>query len=545
MKLNILGKKQKVKDLRPAVRQAPKFGSGISINEVGGMQLASSLLDEEVLDIPEYQLNITYPLNPPFAYVNIFYDKAEREMFYRVLEPPLVRREEYYLDQIIKILQETIDIDFYAMESEEKLKEHVRREVNTLVKRYRMRMSKESYERLIYYIAREFVGYNRIDPIFRDPNIEDISCDGAKIPLYIFHKYFESMKTNVIYPSVDELDSFIIKLSQRCNRHISVAEPLLDGSLPDGSRTQLTLGKEVTMHGSTFTIRKFREDPLTAPDMIAFGTFNVSMLALLWFFMEKKISILVSGGTASGKTTTLNMLSLFIKPEMKIVTIEDTAELNLSHENWIPSVTRAGFGPVTAIGKRMGEVDMFDLLRAALRQRPEYIIVGEVRGREAYTLFQAIATGHAAMGTIHADSPQGVVHRLESDPINCPRILIKNLDVILLEARVRVKGRVSRRITHIVEVVDLDPSTKEVITNTVYEWNPFEDVFRFTGRSYMLEKLEKEKGIHMDEILTELDNRRRILNWMYENKIRYYKDVSAIIAEYYKDPDAVLEKIEG
>lgn len=522
----------------------PRYGAPTNVFNVGGIQLASPLLDADVLEIPLHQLNITYPINPPYAYVNVYYDKDLKEMHYKVLEPGLSRDDEKKMDEITSILQETINVDFKALD-EGGLTDYLRREVNNVIRKYRMRMDRTSYERLTYYIVREFVGYNRIDPILRDPNIEDISCDGPDIPIYIFHRHFESLQSNVKFKNAEELDSFIIKLAQRCQRHVSIAEPLLDGSLPDGSRVQLSLGKEVTMHGSTFTIRKFREDPLTPPDMMTFGTFSASMLALMWFFMEKGVSILIAGGTASGKTTTLNCLTLFIKPEVKIVSIEDTAEINVPHLNWIPAVTRAGFGPITASGKRMGEVDMFDLLKASLRQRPDYIIVGEVRGREAYTLFQAIATGHAAMGTIHADSPQGVVHRLESEPINCPRILIKNLDVVLLQARVRLRGKVTRRITDIVEVVDLDPSTREVITNTLYEWNPFEDTFRFTGRSYLLERLEKEKGMSMEEILKEIERRKRIIVWMHENQIRFYKDVAEIIAEYYKDPEAVLRKVEG
>lgn len=535
---------RKKKENLPQIKEDPKFGPPVNVFEVGGVQLASPLLDQDVLEIPMHRLNITYPINPPYAYVNVYYDTNSKEMFYKVLEPGLNKEEEKRMDQIAAILQETIAIDFKSLD-EGGLQDYIRREVNNVIRKYRMRMDRSSYERLSYYIGREFIGYNRIDPILRDPNIEDISCDGPQIPLYIFHRHFENLQTNVIFKSAEELDSFAIKLAQRCQRHVSIAEPLLDGSLPDGSRVQLSLGKEVTMHGSTFTIRKFREDPLTPPDMISFGTFSASMLSLMWFFLEKGVSVLIAGGTASGKTTTLNCLLLFIKPEVKIVSIEDTAELNVAHQNWIPAVTRAGFGPVTATGKRMGEVDMFDLLKASLRQRPDYIIVGEVRGREAYTLFQAIATGHAAMGTIHADSPQGVVHRLESEPINCPRILIKNLDVVLLQSRVRLRGKITRRITDIVEVVDLDPSTKEVITNTVYEWNPFEDTFRFTGRSYLLERLEKEKGMSMEEILKEIERRKQIITWMHDNQVRFFKDVAEIIAEYYRDPDAVMAKIEG
>ncbi|MEA1993478.1 MAG: type II/IV secretion system ATPase subunit, partial [Euryarchaeota archaeon] len=377
-----------------------------------------------------------------------------------------------------------------------------------------------------------------------DPNIEDISCDGPKVPIYVYHRVYGSTKTNVVFQTHEELDSFIIKVAQRCGRHISVADPLLDGALPDGSRVQLSLGREVTMKGSTFTIRKFREDPFTPVDLISFGTFSAGMLAYIWYIMEQESSTIIAGGTASGKTTTLNALSLFIKPELKIITIEDTPELNLPHENWISSVTRTGFGPMEG-SKKLGEVTMFDLLKAALRQRPEYVIVGEVRGEEAYTLFQAIATGHAAMGTIHADSPQGVIHRLESEPINVPRILIQNIDCIILQHRAKLGEKLVRRVDQVVEVIDLDPATNEVITNTMYEWDPFKDEFEYGGRSYLLERMSERIGVSEENIKKEIGNRKKVLNWMLDNDIRFYEDVAIIIASYYKDPEAVLRKIGG
>ncbi|MBU7032202.1 MAG: type II/IV secretion system ATPase subunit, partial [Theionarchaea archaeon] len=259
------------------LEKSSRFGPPVNVFEVGGVQLASPLLDADVLEIPMHRLNITYPINPPYAYVNIRYDTTVKEMFYHVIEPGLSRDEENKMDLISKILQETINVDFKALDKGG-LQDYLRREVNNVIRKYRMRMDRSSYERISYYTSREFIGYNRIDPILKDPNIEDISCDGPGIPIYIFHRHFENMQSNIMFSNTDELDSFIIKLAQRCQRHVSIAEPLLDGSLPDGSRVQLSLGREVTMHGSTFTIRKFREDPLTPPDMVSFGTFSASML---------------------------------------------------------------------------------------------------------------------------------------------------------------------------------------------------------------------------------------------------------------------------
>ncbi len=518
-----------------------EYPDPINIHSIEAERLNDPYLSDEILETHETELNIMYPTHYPYAFAHLFFDPEKKSLLYSIVEPGLTQGEEKVLKEIVGTLEDTITIDFTSYEEKE-LERLVKEEIERIIKEYKVKMSPKSKKRVIYYIIRDFVGYGKIDPIKRDPNIEDISCDGPKIPVYVYHRLYGSTRTNVRFHSEEELDSFIIKLAQRCGRHLSMAEPLLDGALPDGSRVQLSLGKEVTKKGSTFTIRKFREDPFTPIDLINFGTFSVEMLAYLWYIMEQESSTLVAGGTASGKTTTLNALSLFIKPELKVITIEDTPELNLPHENWISSVTRTGFGPQTG-ERKLGEVTMFDLLKAALRQRPEYVIVGEVRGEEAYTLFQAIATGHAAMGTIHADSPQGVIHRLESEPINIPRILIKNIDCLVLQQRAKIEEKLVRRVTEIVEVVDLDPTTNEVITNTLYEWDPFKDNFSYTGRSYLLEEMSEKIGTSMEKIENEIENRKNVLQWMKDNNIRHYEEVADIIATYYKDPDRVLQRI--
>jgi len=239
-------------------------------------------------------------------------------------------------------------------------------------------------------MIRDFVYLGRIEYLMRDHMIEDVSCDGPKIPIYVWHRQYESMPTNIAYESVDELDKFVVRLSYLARRHVSVAQPIVDGTLPDGSRLNATFGSEVTKGGSSFTIRKFTADPLTIIDLITFNTISPEIGAYLWFLVENRASVLISGGVASGKTTFLNSIAMFIRPELKLVTIEDTAELNIPHENIIQSLTRTGFG---AAGEA-SEISLFDLLKNALRQRPDYIIVGEIRGTEAYTLFQAVATGH-------------------------------------------------------------------------------------------------------------------------------------------------------
>ena len=246
---------------------------------------------------------------------------------------------------------------------------------------------------------------------------------------FLYHRKFGSLKSNIQFDTADDLNSFVYRLAQKCGKHISIAEPMLDATMPDGSRIQMTLSDEITTHGSTFTIRKFRSDPFSPPDLVEFNTMSSEMIAYMWIAVENRINMLFAGGTASGKTTSLNALSLFIPAEAKIVSIEETREINLPHPNWIPGVARTGFGQVVA-DKVVGEIDTYDLMKAALRQRPEYIIVGEIRGREAYVLFQAMATGHATYSTVHADSAHSLIHRLEGKPINIPRVMLQSLDVV-------------------------------------------------------------------------------------------------------------------
>jgi len=333
------------------------------------------------------------------------------------------------------------------------------------------------------------------------------------------------------------LNSFIVRLAFLAGKQISIASPLLDASLPDGSRIQMTYGSEITRRGSTFTIRRFRVDPLTISDLITFRTLSAEMAAYLWYAIENRASVLVAGGVAAGKTTMLNCLSMFIKPEFKIVSVEDTAELNLPHENWIPSVVRVG-----GFGEKAGAITLFDLLKAAVRQRPDYIIVGEVRGEEAYTLFQAMATGHLGMCTIHAESADSAIHRLESEPMNIPRSLLTMIDAVLVQGRTEVNGKPARRALSVTEIVGLDPRTKDILTNAVYRWDAKTDSFSYYGRSYVLQRVMKKTGLNEQEVQIELQRRKTVLEWMVKNKIRRYIDVAGIIREYYADPTRVYRK---
>ncbi|UCE28819.1 MAG: type II/IV secretion system ATPase subunit [Candidatus Bathyarchaeota archaeon] len=474
-----------------------------------------------------------YSIDEPYVYAAVIREPNTQKMLYKVVEPTLLEEEERQLEDIKSIMMEEIDVNFKDLETREKAEEYLKNKVREVIGNYHLKVAEEAIDKFMYYIARDFIGYGKIDPFMKDHLIEDISADGVNIPIYVWHREHESLPTNIVYEDVDELNSFIVRLAYLAKRNVSIASPMLDASLPDGSRIQLTYGSEVTRRGSTFTIRRFRADPLTISDLIAFNTLSSDIAAYLWYAIENRASILVAGGVAAGKTTVLNCLSMFIKPELKIVSVEDTAELNLPRENWIPSVVRSG---LSSTQKGAGTITLFDLLKTAVRQRPDYIIVGEVRGEEAYTLFQAMATGHLGMSTVHAESVDAVIHRLESEPMSIPRALLSMIDVVMIQLRTEVNGKPTRRTLTVTEVVSLDPKSKEFLTNDVYRWDSKHDTFSYSGRSHILQRNIGERGVNPKEIQQELRRRKTVLEWMVKSKIHRCNDVAAIIREYSTNP---------
>ena len=480
-----------------------------------------------------------YPINEPYVYAAVVTEPNSHKIKYELIEPTLLDEEEEQLKEIKTILVEEIDVNLKEIGTRQKAEEYLKAKIHEIIKDYRLKIDEDSIDKFTYYIVRDFLGYGKIDPLMRDPLIEDISADGVNIPIYVWHRDYESLSTNIIFDNSTELNSFIVRLAYLSKKNISLATPILDASLPDGSRIQMTYGNEITRRGSTFTIRRFRVDPLTISDLISLGTLSSEMAAYFWYAIENRASFLVAGGVASGKTTILNCFSMFIKPGLKLVSVEDTAELNLPHENWIPSVARTGFGHED---KGAGSVTLFDLLKAAVRQRPDYLIVGEVRGEEAYTLFQAMATGHLGMGTIHGESASSVIHRLESEPMNIPRPLLTMINAIPVQLRTEVNGKPVRRTKSITEIVGLDPKTRELLTHEVYRWDARSDSFVYSGRSYLLEEKMKSKGLNEKEVQEELHKRKTVLDWMVKQGIRKYTDVVSVIRDYYADPNRVFRK---
>jgi flagellar protein FlaI len=491
------------------------------------------------------EIDLKYPLLEPFVYAHIRWDQQKRGLFYEVLEPSLSKNEREIFETVKKDLLEMIDVELSAVREEGKILQYLEGKLRKIMEEENMKLPKETYVKIMYYIYRDFVGFNEIEGLLHDPYIEDVGCPGLNIPVFVIHRKFGSIETNIVFTDGGYFSNFVIKLAERSGRYISYAKPLLDGSLPDGSRVQATLAKDVTTKGPTFSIRKFRVEPFSPIDVINFNTASSDLMAYLWIMVEARASTLICGGVSTGKTTFLNVMSMFIAPEDKIVSIEDTRELNLQHENWIPSVSRIGFGVPEIGGKRYGEVTLFELLKESFRQNPDYVIVGEVRGKEAYVMFQGMASGHSSMGTIHAGSLEDVIKRLEMPPIELSPTLVETLDLIVVMIHARERGKSARRVKEIDEIESIDPKTGTPHTIKVFSWSPSTDTYSANlEESYLLKKMAFEKGLTYDDMTKELKKRVSILEWMRKFGLTNFDDVAKLINLYYKEPSIVMEWVE-
>ncbi|HVL47947.1 MAG TPA: type II/IV secretion system ATPase subunit [Candidatus Thermoplasmatota archaeon] len=468
-----------------------------------------------------------YWIESPFNHAAIV-RTSENVYEYRVAEPPLSRYEATLFADLSARMRDVLVLAEPDGETEDPLVEVSRRFLGLVAAR-RLALARRTAYKLGYYMLRNYVGFGRLEPLMRDPHIEDISCNGPGFPLYVVHSRYQNLRSNVRFDEL-ELDGYTIKLAQRGGKMISVAQPLVDATLPGGSRVQASLGQEVTSHGSTFTIRKFKEDPLTAVDLIRSGTHTSETLAFLWLAVESKCSMVVMGATASGKTTTLNCLSQFIPPAAKVVSIEDTKEITLHHENWLSAVTRESF-----TGREEGTVSMYDLLRAALRQRPEYILVGEIRGAEGLTLFQAMSTGHTCFSTMHAGGVENAVYRLENAPMGVPRVMVTALNFFLLQGQVDVRGRRVRRLLSLTEVTGIDPATRNLRMSEIFRWHAGSDAFVEGPSSSILNEVRDRRGWTRDRLAQEIVDRKAVLDRLVEKNARHYGDVAKAVRAFYAE----------
>lgn len=486
--------------------------------------------------IPGYVEIERYWINEPFSFISIQFNDITDDYIYCAIEPELTPFEVTLLNDVYERSRDLLSYKDLAEGIDRKNVLTIK--VKELIDRYIHNFDIKSFHKILYFMIRNNVGFGRIDPLMRDNGIEDISCSGPKIPVYLYHRKYENIKTNIIFEE-EELNNFVFLLAQRSGKSISIAKPYLDSTLSDGSRLQETLGREITTRGSSFTIRKFKEVPMTPIDLIKLGTFSTDMMAYLWLNIENNKSFILAGGTASGKTTSLNAASLFVPMKAKIVTLEDTRELQLFHENWIAGLTRE---PFTVSGK--GAVDMYELLKQGLRQRPEYLIVGEVRGKEALTLFQAMSTGHTTYSTLHAGSIQAAINRLENEPVNVPRVMITSLDLLVVQGAIYENGRRKRRVLNIVEILDLDPETKSLNTLETFTWNPIVDGYNTLRESQVLESIREKRGWNKKQLEYAFNSRKKILQYMIDNNITEYNLVINIIKEFQINQEKLFDRLD-
>lgn len=491
----------------------------------------------DVEDITKTDLR--YGLIIPYTYAHLYWDDVHGEVVYSVEEPNLDVKEKEILNTLEQGIEELIDISFINVNDKEVLIEYLEKNVQVLLKELNISINKNSYLKLMYYIYRDFIGLNKIEPLMNDFYIEDIECNGVKTPLYLVHRKFGSIKTNIVYDDFDEITNFVEKLAQKCGKYISYANPIMDGRLPDsGARVNATYTEDVTSRGPTFSIRMFTREAWSPVKLIQVGTVSAEVLAYLWILVEHGTNILVVGGTGSGKTTIVNCVASFIRPEARIVSIEDTKELRLVHENWLPSIARAGTG---VGGESTGEITLFDLLKASFRQRPDYVIVGEIRGQEANVLFQGMASGHSGISTMHAEDVKTVIKRLETPPINLSPSLVEILDVACLVGHAKIKGQDVRKLRAIQEIIRVGENGEAEI-NVPFQWDARRNVFMFKRDSYVFKKISSKKGISMEELQGEFELRRKLLNALYKKNIMEFEDVQKVINDYYKNKEAVMKR---
>jgi len=474
-----------------------------------------------------------YWVNAPYAYVVITHDPDASEHQYFVVEPDLDEFESLLIQRVVEDIRDPL---LYRDDRSTADESMLREELSTLLEQYGVEADMGTFHKLLYYLVRDFRGFGKIDPLLNDRHIEDISCDGYDLPIFVYHDDYTDIETNISF-AADALDNYVIRLAQQSGRHISVGDPMVETTLPDGSRAELALGEEVTPRGSAFTIRQYAEEPFTPIDLINTGTYTVGQMAYFWLCIEHNKSLIFAGGTASGKTTSMNAVSMFIPPRAKVLTIEDTRELSLYHDNWLSSITR----------ERLDEgndIDMYDLLRSALRHRPEYIIVGEIRGEEAVTLFQAMNTGHTTFSTMHADSIETVINRLENEPINVPRAMVQSLDMISIQVLTRKGEQRVRRAKTIGEIGGIDQRTGELDYSSAFRWRAEDDTVERQG-SDLLDEIQEERGWSRSELLREMRNRERFLEFLQKRDVTDYRAFTALVNEYYGHPERVMERVEA
>lgn len=510
-----------------------------------GDRPSRSVIESEFFNLDALADNETveqYWVNKPFAYTAILVDEAEEKRRYRFFEPTLTDFERYVRRDLEQTIRNVLrDSDPQRFEDDEEFTQIL----ESLVAKHAATVDDASLHKIFYYLRRDFVGYGRLDPLLHDPQIEDISCDGSGIPVFVYHAGYRDLETNLVFTKED-LDSFVLSLAQRAGHHISAAQPQTSATLPDGSRVHLTLDSDISMRGSNFTVRKFEESPITPPELVNFGTFSLEEMAYLWLALEHNMSIMFVGPTASGKTTSMNAVSLFLPPEGKVVSIEQLREIYIPHDNWVSYVTREA-----RASEGRDAITMYDLLQAALHERPEYILVGEIRTDPTVsrTFFQSVFTGHPGATTFHASTAQNAINRLTSDPLDITEQMASALDLIAVQRQVSIEGEGMgpRRNKSLSEVRSPDGSDETIDIVELFSWDPESDQITesldYMQNSRVLQQVSDARGWSMERVLEEMDKRREVLSYMVDTGITDHDEVVGTTARFYRNQARVLEQV--
>ena len=511
---------EKAKDDKKAAKTQPK----------GIVELFASSVKKDVIERTEL--------------AEIIKVEGEKNPVYNVFMPKLTKEDKTLLKEIETKVIDKLDIDPTQIKDKNEAETIVTEKIHKFINNA-YSLGPEKTRNFTTFVLNNIVGYGILEPVLKDEKLEEVMVIGTGKNVYVSHSSYGICRTNLVFDEDEDVERIVERIAASVGRRIDRATPLLDARLKDGSRVNATI-PPISVDGPTITIRKFKADPLTVVDLITFNTLTSDITSYLWYVVEgagiKPSNILVAGGSGSGKTTTLNCLCSFIPDTQRIITIEDTAELQLPATHWIRLETK----PPNIEGE--GEVNMDDLVKNTLRMRPDRVIVGEVRGPEARTLFTAMNTGHdGSMGTLHSNSAKETITRLTNPPMSVPSIMMPALDLILMEQRIYLKGTTVRRITEIAEVTEESGEGGEtVVLNNVYQWNPKTDILEPTEiPSTIKQKLARIQGITIKDVDAEISRRKKVIDYMVKKKIKNIAQVGKIFSRYYSDNAGLLKEIEG
>ncbi len=528
-----MSRNEKKEPKKPKKKEEKKEEDASVEKLVDALKLQASRIQENAEALENY------PLKPPFSYALIIKDKNTGEVSYIIDEIPLNDQEKEVFIKLKNILEAKLQ----APNEKESPIDSFRRQLPEIMAKasgLTKDLSSLGLRKVTHYLECEIAGFGKIDPLMADAYIEDIGCNGVNKILYLWHRKYENVKTNLSFKTEEELDDFVMKLVHKAGKHVSIAYPAVDATLPGKHRLAVYYKKEVTPLGTSFTIRKFREDPYTVIDLINNDTMSIDVATYLWLLIENKLSSIIIGATGAGKTTALNAIAGMIHPEQKIISVEEVAEVNLLRENWISTIARSGFGLESS-----GEISLYELIKNSVRHRPDWIIVGEVRGEEAYVLFQALATGHGGLCTMHAEDADTAIKRLTQPPMNIPGTIIPLMNCVISVKHVKApvlinygKAASKRKFEKVSEVVSAGT------IHDVFTWDNTAEAYRADlSNSYLFSKISDKWSLPIDYVIEEFERRKEVIQYLLEKNIRSYRGIATFLGKFYRNPELAYNEI--